>query len=151
MRWADHLCSRRQTSICWMTQAAVAVLLWWGVEARSWSPASPWRLHRLTHFEAHAREMPISAATCAIGRVRPPIHEPASTFKAQRSISVRHLAASTFRTRGAIMRSVGSITRSARAVSAVAAHTGPRLLELSSATAPSAGPAAAPMLRAAVA
>ena len=62
--------SRRQTSICWMTQAAVAVLLWWGVEARSWSPASPWRLHRLTHFEAHAREMPISAATCAIGRVR---------------------------------------------------------------------------------
>ncbi|KQX79203.1 hypothetical protein ASD51_02495 [Streptomyces sp. Root55] len=25
--------------------------------------------HRFTHFEAHAREMPISAATCAIGRV----------------------------------------------------------------------------------
>ena len=70
-RWLERLgISRRQTSICWMTQAAVAVLLWWGVEARSWSPASPWRLHRLTHFEAHAREMPISAATCAIGRVR---------------------------------------------------------------------------------
>jgi hypothetical protein len=37
--------------------------LWCGVEGRSCRPSSPWRRHRLTHFDAHAREIPISAPT----------------------------------------------------------------------------------------
>jgi hypothetical protein len=32
--------------------------------------SSPCRRQRLTHFEAHAREIPIPAATCAMGRFR---------------------------------------------------------------------------------
>ncbi|OLT40360.1 hypothetical protein BJF85_25075 [Saccharomonospora sp. CUA-673] len=63
MRWADHLCSRRQVSIFSMTQAGVAFGLRWGLDERSRSPASPCRRHRLTHFDAQAREIPISAAT----------------------------------------------------------------------------------------
>lgn len=50
-----------------------------------------------------------------------------------------------------IMHQMDSNTRSAGAVSVVAAHAGPKLLELSSTTAPNSGPVTAPMLRAAVA
>jgi hypothetical protein len=39
-----------------------------GVEERSSRPCSPCRRHRLTPFDAQAREMPSSAATWAIGR-----------------------------------------------------------------------------------
>jgi hypothetical protein len=59
----DHFFSRRQVSIRSMTHAWVASGLWCGVEGRSCRPNSPWRRHRLTHFDAHAREIPISAAT----------------------------------------------------------------------------------------
>ena len=40
-----------------------------GVEERSSSPRSPSSRWRFTHFDAVAREIPISAATWAIGRV----------------------------------------------------------------------------------
>lgn len=41
MRWADHLCSRRQDSIFSMTQTGVACELQRGLDERSSSPASP--------------------------------------------------------------------------------------------------------------
>ena len=55
IRLADHFFSRRQVSIRSMTHAGVASGLWCGVEGRSCRPSSPWRRHRLTHFDAHAR------------------------------------------------------------------------------------------------
>ncbi len=70
IRVADHLCSRRIVSICPMISDGVLVGCWCGVEDRSSRPISPCLRYRLTHLDAHAREIPISSATCAIGRVR---------------------------------------------------------------------------------
>jgi hypothetical protein len=61
--------SRRIVSIRSMSHRGVAVGCRRGVEDRSRSPRSPKRRYRFTHFDAVAREIPISAATCAIGRV----------------------------------------------------------------------------------
>lgn len=69
IRCADHLSSRRQDSICSMTHAGVAFGLRCGLDGRSCNPASPCSRQRFTHFLAHAREIPISAATWAMGRV----------------------------------------------------------------------------------
>src|SRR5215212_8316786 len=68
IRDADHLRVRRKSSIAVITSGTVAAGERRGAEERSSSPNSPnWR-KRLTHLEAHAREIPISAATWAIGR-----------------------------------------------------------------------------------
>jgi hypothetical protein len=64
-------------SIRVMIDALIAVGCRSGVDERSGSPYSPYFLWRLTYLDAVAPEIPISAATCAIGRVR------------QRSISLR--------------------------------------------------------------
>lgn len=68
IRRADHFRCRRSCSIRTTTCAGVAVGWWCGTLARSVRPASPKRRWRLTHFDAHWREMPMSAATYAIGR-----------------------------------------------------------------------------------
>jgi hypothetical protein len=52
-----------------MITAAVMVGCRCGAEDLSSSPISPYWRYRLTHLDAHARETPISAATCAIARV----------------------------------------------------------------------------------
>lgn len=70
MRDADHLCSRRSSSIRATVSPVVAPGCRAGVDERSSRPSSPNWWYRFTHFDAVAREMPISAATCAMGRVR---------------------------------------------------------------------------------
>ncbi len=68
MREADHFRVRRMDSISVTIPAAVAAGWCIGVLDRSCNPRSPYLRYRLTHLEAHCREMPISAATWAIGR-----------------------------------------------------------------------------------
>ena len=70
IRDADHLCPRRIDSICCTRQPGVADGCRIGDDERSRRPVFPNRLYLLTHFEAVAREIPISAATWEIGRVR---------------------------------------------------------------------------------
>ena len=69
IREADHFRVRRIASISATISAAVAVGWWCGVLDRSSSPRSPYLRYRLTQVEAHCREIPISAATWAIGRL----------------------------------------------------------------------------------
>jgi hypothetical protein len=78
IREADHLRSRRQISISSTISGGVAVGCWQGTDDRSGTPTSPYLRHRFTHFEAHAREIPISAATCAIGLVRQRVDQTAA-------------------------------------------------------------------------
>jgi len=70
MRRAERLVSRRSCSIRATTCAGVAVGDDPGALGRSSRPRSPCCRHRFTHFDAHARLMPISAATCAMRRAR---------------------------------------------------------------------------------
>lgn len=69
----------------------------------------------------------------------------------QPSIRAGHPTISTLRSRGGIRLSDGNNMTKAIPVRTDATHTGPRSLEPDSATAPIAGPAAAPILSAAVA
>ncbi len=69
MREADHFRVRRMDSISVTIPAAVAAGWCIGVLDRSCSPRSPYLRCRLTHLDAHWREIPISAATWAIGRL----------------------------------------------------------------------------------
>src|SRR5215212_5417037 len=68
IRDADHFRVRRIASISATTSAAVAVGWRCGAQERSSRPSSPNRRNRLSHLLAQAREIPISAATWAIGR-----------------------------------------------------------------------------------
>ena len=69
IRDADHLWSLRHASIWSTISGGVAVGWRRGVDDRSNRPTSPYARHRFTHFDAQAREIPISAATWAIGLV----------------------------------------------------------------------------------
>jgi hypothetical protein len=62
---------RRRWSRKWppLPQQALIGERWPGSRDVDCNPSSPCRRCRFTHFDAVAREIPISAATCAIGRV----------------------------------------------------------------------------------
>jgi hypothetical protein len=67
------------------------------------SPSSPWRRYRFTHFDAVAREMPISTAMRATGASAASLGEPVSSFSGERGLAMSH-ACERFRMEGGVTR-----------------------------------------------